>query len=519
MSVRLAVLQLVLVTLALACAARVDAQMFERLVMPGSVIEGHADIESDCAACHAPDSDAATSSLCTACHEDIGHDRELQQGFHGIFPAAKDSECVSCHTDHEGRNADIVNLDAGVFDHAFTDFPLVGSHVTAACGDCHAPESAHRAAETECGSCHAPDDVHDGKLGQNCGSCHNEQNWQDAEFDHADTGFLLTGAHSQTACVDCHRDNRFAETPRSCNSCHSIDDVHLGNKGTACQDCHSTATWQDMGFDHFGKTGFALRDGHSNLACTDCHTRDDYKDDFTGGCVDCHRPDDDHQGRNGDDCASCHQATRWSDSLFDHADTGFHLVEAHATLQCAACHKEKTAAEVANTCSTCHAMDDSHGGQMQAECSACHTQTSWHASIRFDHDISVFPLTGLHATVACGACHESNRFLDADPQCAACHAKDDAHDGSLGENCGSCHNSNGWNDVVFDHDLHTNFPLEGGHEGLSCNACHRSESASADDVPSTCRGCHSTDDVHDGDFGNDCGECHTTWSFLEVVQP
>ena len=500
-------------------APQAHAQMFERLVMPGRVIEGHADVENDCSVCHAPDSEAASSSLCTSCHEDIGDDREIGRGFHGLFPAAKNSECVSCHTDHEGRDADIVNLDAGLFDHAFTDFPLGGSHVTAACADCHAPDAVYRVAPTNCGSCHAQDDVHEGALGDDCGSCHTDKRWQGAEFDHSTTGYPLTGSHIQTACADCHRDNRYENTPTSCNSCHAIDDVHTGSKGPACQDCHSTTTWQDMGFDHFGKTGFALRDGHANLACNDCHTRDDYKDDFRNGCVDCHLTDDDHQGRNGTACADCHRPTRWSDSLFDHSDTGFHLVEAHAVLQCSSCHKESSADQVRNTCSSCHVMDDSHGGQMEAECSTCHTQSSWHASIRFDHDLSLFPLTGLHATVACGSCHESNRFHDADPGCASCHKGDDAHEGSLGDDCGSCHNPNGWNMVVFDHDAHTNFPLEGRHEGLDCGACHRSESASADDVPSTCRGCHTTDDVHDGEFGNDCGQCHTTWSFKEVMTP
>ena len=492
------------------------AQILEKLVMPGRVVEAHADIESDCGACHAAETDEAVSSLCVACHEDVGADVAAHTGFHGRFAPARNSECIACHTDHEGRDADIVGLHAGVFDHAYTDFPLGGSHAAAACGDCHASGDAHHEAPTSCGSCHADDDVHDGKLGEDCGSCHSERDWIDYEFDHASTGYPLTGAHASTACADCHQNNSFTDTPRSCNSCHAIDDVHAGSKGTLCQDCHTTATWQSIGFDHFQETGFALLDGHSGLACTDCHSREDYKDPFPNGCVDCHRPDDDHQGRNGDDCASCHVPTYWADSRFDHGDTGFHLVEAHADLNCSACHKASTAAEVANTCSDCHAMDDSHGGQMQAECSTCHTQTAWHSSVNFDHDLSSFPLTGLHAVVSCGACHESNRFLDAEPNCVSCHEDDDAHEGTLGPDCASCHTSNGWTVTVFDHDLHTRFPLEGRHDGLACTDCHKTSAASASDVPSTCGGCHAKDDVHDGQFGGDCGQCHNVNSFGEV---
>ncbi len=493
-----------------------SAQIFEKLVMPGRVIEGHAEIEADCGACHDADTDTARASLCIDCHEDVGFDRDRSEGFHGRFPAAQDNECVTCHTDHEGRDADIVQLHGGVFDHRYSDFPLGGAHATAACGACHSENEAYHEAPTTCGSCHSDDDVHDGRLGQDCGSCHGDLVWTGADFDHAETGYTLTGRHITTACTDCHANNQFENTPRACNSCHAIDDVHNGGKGPQCQDCHSTSSWQTVGFNHFEETGFALLDGHGGLACGDCHARDDYKDSFDNGCIDCHRADDDHQGRNGEACGDCHRATTWSDSFFDHGDTGFHLVEAHAALNCTACHKASTAEEVPTTCSSCHAMDDSHGGQMTAECSNCHTQTAWHASITFDHDLSAFPLTGLHAAVACGSCHASNRFADADTECSSCHAKDDVHEGSLGNDCGSCHTSNGWTAVVFDHNKHTRFPLEGRHDGLACTDCHRSESASATDVPSTCGGCHASDDVHDGAFGNDCGQCHTPRDFSEV---
>ncbi|MDJ0939369.1 MAG: cytochrome c3 family protein [Woeseiaceae bacterium] len=501
---------------AMLAADTVLANSLEKLVMPGRVIEGHADTEAECGACHDDNSDAATATLCTACHEDVGADRLAQTGFHGRMPAARTTECVACHTDHEGRDADIVDINAGLFDHDFTDFLLTNAHAAARCDACHAPGDSYHEAPTECIDCHRDEDVHKGSLGPDCASCHGTSDWPTFEFDHATTGYRLTGAHATVVCADCHRNNSYDNTPRSCGSCHDIDDVHGGANGPACGDCHSTSTWRSIGFDHAAETGFPLVEGHGGLACNDCHRREDFTDDFSAGCIACHAPDDFHQGRNGKDCGSCHRPSEWRFADFDHDTTGFRLVEAHAELECTACHKQQVDLPLASDCGSCHAFDDAHGGQLGSACASCHTQSDWHESIAFDHDLSSFPLTGLHAAVSCGGCHASPRFADAGTECAACHVEDDVHGGTLGDNCGSCHTSNGWTTTVFDHDLHTNFPLDGGHAGLSCNSCHRDAEASADDVPSTCGGCHATDDVHEGQFGSQCGSCHSTSSFLDV---
>lgn len=512
-------LPLAIVPVLLACfiGETAFAVGIEKLLMPGRVIEGHAEIEGECAACHDTQSDLAQASLCIECHEEVGIDRDSQTGFHGRFSSAQSSECVICHTDHEGRDADIVPVDAGIFDHEFTDFPLYGAHLSTTCGDCHASGEDYRGASSSCGNCHAADDVHEGALGESCQDCHFEETWPDTSFDHdINTQYVLTGAHVSVQCVDCHRGNQFAQTPKACATCHAIDDVHEGNNGQACQDCHSTATWGSIGFDHLEKTGFALTDGHGGLTCQDCHTRKDFKDGLDGSCAACHLTEDDHQGRNGTECASCHVASRWDDSRFDHGETGFPLVEAHATLNCTACHKDDVEVSLPDTCGGCHALDDSHGGQMGEDCGSCHQQTEWQAGIEFDHDLSGFPLTGMHAPVPCAACHESNRFQDASAGCISCHADDDKHEGTLGSECGACHTSNEWTAAVFDHDTQTGFPLDGSHANVSCSGCHRDTSADLSDVSSSCGGCHKTDDVHDGQFGTDCQRCHNTATFSEV---
>ncbi|MGI9233229.1 MAG: cytochrome c3 family protein [Woeseiaceae bacterium] len=171
---------------------------------------------------------------------------------------------------------------------------------------------------------------------------------------------------------------------------------------------------------------------------------------------------------------------------------------------------------VPDSCGACHTVDDSHAGQLGKDCLQCHSQQAWRQMIRFDHDLTTFPLTGLHATVACAACHASNRFHDAEKDCASCHGDNDVHEGALGNECGSCHNSNDWAMTSFDHNQHTNFVLDGGHEHLACVDCHRDPTASATDVPSSCGGCHVTDDVHQGQFGLQCEQCHSTTSFEDV---
>jgi hypothetical protein len=147
----------------------------ERLVMPGPVASAHAEVETTCSECHAPFARGEQSTLCLECHEDVARDLELSAGFHGKEPAVAGSQCSACHTEHEGRGADILGLDAGAFDHDFSNFPLRGKHVELMCVDCHAAEAeSYHAAATECNACHADDDRHRGNLGEACADCHAE---------------------------------------------------------------------------------------------------------------------------------------------------------------------------------------------------------------------------------------------------------------------------------------------------------------------------------------------------------
>ena len=83
------------------------------LIMPGKVIEAHAEIEETCESCHEDDESETQNELCLACHTDVRTDVSAGVGFHGRHPDVKGAGCYTCHDEHEGRDADIVELECG----------------------------------------------------------------------------------------------------------------------------------------------------------------------------------------------------------------------------------------------------------------------------------------------------------------------------------------------------------------------------------------------------------------------
>ncbi|HLF10799.1 MAG TPA: cytochrome C [Gammaproteobacteria bacterium] len=500
-----------------------QVRSIERLIMPGPVVSAHAELENTCTSCHVPFSRELQSQLCLNCHDEIAVDLQRGTGFHGLSPGVAGTECAQCHTDHEGRDADIVGLDPAVFDHDLTSFPLLGKHADVICEDCHAPDQTFHEAQTLCYSCHAEDDRHRGNLGEMCADCHAETAWTDVRFDHdAAAGYPLTGAHGMLTCVSCHVEEQYEDTPNTCLECHRDDDTHLGTNGAQCQDCHTTGNWDELLFDHFTRSGFALSGGHSGLTCESCHEGNKLERQTSTECYGCHLDDDAHDGINGAACNDCHRVTEWLDVTFDHArDADFPLNGAHAELTCMSCHVEPVATALpATTCFGCHAEDDSHQAQLGESCATCHGEVGWTQIVRFDHDLTRFPLVGRHGDAVCEDCHATHAFLDAAEQCVDCHLEDDVHERRLGLDCGLCHNPNDWLRWTFDHDRQTQFALTGAHDNLDCHACHREPVAGAIELSRSCGSCHRSDDVHSGEFGQDCARCHTTESFraLRVLQ-
>lgn len=496
-----------------------QAQTIESLVMPGDVVAGHADIETECNLCHIPFNRTEQRSLCLDCHELVADDIENGLGYHGKADDARTDECASCHTDHEGRSMDIVDLDEADFDHSLSDFELHGGHADVPCADCHLPGIKHRDAPWDCSSCHMEDMPHDDSPQSLCTDCHNESAWIEVKFNHDElTDYPLLGEHAEAACLDCHEVDSFSGQDDTCFACHATDDSHNGRSGNQCETCHNPTSWNDSSFDHARDTDFALVGRHDDLACADCHSDDPFSDRMDSACVGCHLDDDEHGGHNGPDCDVCHSNNAWAERKFDHSrDTDYDLEGAHADIECESCHIEPIF-EIALTdeCISCHVDDDVHEKSQGDTCGDCHNVRTWNDVQSFDHDLTRFPLLGEHDNIDCDDCHQTSVFVDTSSVCVDCHVDDDPHEDVFADNCEACHNPVAWDLWLFDHNAQTDFALLGAHVDVACADCHRSTLAAMQRIGGRCLDCHRSDDVHDGEFGADCGRCHNDSSFEEV---
>ena len=148
------------------------------------------------------------------------------------------------------------------FDHSTTGFPLTGAHTSVQCAQCHVNGNYNlTSANTACVSCHLkdfqgatnPNHVQSG-FAQTCQQCHTTTSWMGANFDHATTGFPLTGAHTSVQCAQCHVNGNYNLTSANtaCVSCHLKDFQGTTNPNhvssgfpQTCQQCHSTSTWTE----------------------------------------------------------------------------------------------------------------------------------------------------------------------------------------------------------------------------------------------------------------------------------
>jgi len=396
------------------------------------------------------------------------------------------ADCVTCHRDeHRGQFAGRPCTDchgmtawkpAAAFDHARSDFPLVGKHAAVACAKCHTARVAgagepavaqyRGVAHATCADCHR--DPHAGRLGPRCDSCHDAKSWQPsspAAFDHDRTRYPLAGRHRAVACA----------------ACHGPADAGFRRPAFArCTDCHRDA--------HFGQ--LAARPDHGA-------------------------------------CESCHSVAGWSPSTYTveaHQSSRYALTGAHLAVPCLRCHANVAAASRGTAtaaagrqttprlhwsetrCITCH--QDPHGSDLseklrRAACEDCHETAAW-SQVRFDHGWTKFPLGGKHAALPCARCHRPEAAprqparlqLQRPIDCAACHR--DPHAGQFaGQSCTRCHGDDDWHRLRFAHDRDSRYKLDGAHAKLPCAACHRSVAAPGGSfvrykpLPVDCQGCHA----------------------------
>jgi len=285
------------------------------------------------------------------------------------------------------------------------------------------------------------------RAARGCPDCHTTLGWRPSTISvaaHAGFGYPLRGAHASTACQGCHAGGAFVGAPRACAGCHP-DVRHRGRFGSDCAGCHDEIAWSRTArFDH-ARTGFPLDNAHAPLGCAACHGTDGLR--LAGvaaptACQTCHGAP--HGKQFGARCTECHTTATWRKTPpFDHAArTDFPLELRHATLRCLSCHDVRRPA-LSGACRTCHG--DPHRGSNSFDCSDCHRADRWRV-IRFDHDLTSYPLAGRHRVAACGGCHTNPSWTGVRSDCVACHAFDRprTQDHLTKLTCDDCHTPTSW---------------------------------------------------------------------------
>jgi hypothetical protein len=488
-----------------------------------------------CAQCHVNNNYNLTSAntACVSCHlkdfQGTNNPNHVQQGFA--------QTCQVCHNTTAWQPAQ--------FDHSKTGFPLTGAHATTPCAQCHVNNN-YNLTNTACVSCHLKDyqgttdpNHAQANFPQTCQQCHNTTDWGNATFNHASTGFALTGAHATAPCLQCHVNGNYNLTSANtqCASCHlkdyqSTNDPNHAQAGfpQTCQQCHNTTDWGSGTFNH-ASTGWALTGFHATVPCQQCHVNGNYKlTSANTQCASCHMNDFNTTNNPPHasagfptDCSVCHSTSSWLGATFNHASTGWALTGFHATVQCSQCHVNNNYKLTSTVCVTCHLKDFQSATNpnhvtsgFPQQCDVCHNTSAWIPS-SFNHNNTPFPLTGFHTKVPCAQCHVNNNYTSVPTDCYSCHKADynatnNPNHAAAGfpTTCATCHNTTSWLGATFNH---TWFPTNHGGANGVCSTCHTSPS---NYLVFTCTNCHQktqTDSNHRGVSGyvynsTNCYNCH-----------
>jgi hypothetical protein len=211
------------------------------MVGPGPLVPAHADLATDCFACHAP-LRGASADRCIACHAlpDIGlrttkgvatktmlvaGANPLKTSFHQELT---EQNCTACHSDHAGPK--LTQRSHHLFSHA-----LLRAATRDRCEACHA----------------APRNNMHQKLSVGCAQCHTSAAWKPATFEH-DKLFVLDNNHN-ASCATCHTDNDYNKY--SCYGCHEHTPANVRRKHVEegiqnfenCVACHRSANGEHEG--------------------------------------------------------------------------------------------------------------------------------------------------------------------------------------------------------------------------------------------------------------------------------
>lgn len=381
--------------------------------------------------------------------------------------------------------------------------------------------------------------------GYDCGDCHGSGGWDRLTlkgFNHSSTAFPLDGIHQIQTCGDCHTGSSliekhdFSQSDSDCNSCHI--DVHKGELGQECVQCHTTQSWtvSQQSFNH-NTTQFPLTNGHQSVDCIQCHeglTPASFTLTPTE-CYACHVNNYDETGtptypnspnhtslNYNHDCTTCHSTNSWVDIGFNHDDTNYPLKDAHETTPCLSCHSNGVYS-LPNSCDGCHIEGgvsltnatqstynhESHN--INSNCESCHSSISW-TQILFDHVN--------FTSIECQECHLIEHTNSTDPP----HSN-----GNIDLTCNLCHSTSDWSISPFEHSLtQTGYLLEGAHGNVNCTGCHLENVFAS--TPQDCWSCHlnefdatgtpeypNSPDHNTYEYSQECNFCHSmeTWEGAE----
>ncbi len=171
----------------------------ETMISPGKPIDAHAEVASDCFACHTSFL-GSTPGKCIECHkvDEIGirttqglpvDKEDKNAAFHQQLI---EEDCVACHSEHKGVQP---FRPIGQFSHQ-----LVKPNLIEECNDCHTNpgDSLHR------------------QITGKCSTCHSQERWTPATFDHNE--YFRFDKHHRTECETCHVDNNYDNY--TCYGCH-----------------------------------------------------------------------------------------------------------------------------------------------------------------------------------------------------------------------------------------------------------------------------------------------------------
>ncbi|MCK9425625.1 MAG: hypothetical protein M0Q21_06280 [Ignavibacteriaceae bacterium] len=492
-------------------------------------------LATPCESCHLPASTSSLSAECSSCHQssfaNSASPNHQQLGL--------SSDCKSCHTADGWKPSS--------FNHAATNYQLIGKHSTALCSDCHKGKTV--GTSQVCNDCHqtnftnsiSPNHQTLG-LSTDCKSCHTSDGWKPSSFNHATTTFQLTGKHTTTACSDCHK-GKTVGTSQVCNDCHQQSFVNSINPShttlglsTDCKLCHSSEGWKPSSFNH-ATTNFQLVGGHTKAACSDCH-----KGKTTGTsqvCNDCHQqsfvnsinPSHSTLGLSTD-CKTCHTSSAWIPSSFSHAITNFQLTGGHATAACSDCHNGKTTG-TDTQCYACHQADFSSAVNpnhtslaLSTNCQDCHTTQSGWKPASFSIHNNYFVIQGAHTSIKndCKTCHTVS-YANTPKLCYGCHQNkftattNPSHQSAqFPHECETCHTQTAWSPSTFNHDGKY-FPIYSGKHNGEWNVCSDCHTSASNFKIYSCITCHEhnnkagVDKDHNGVqnysyVSSECYRCH-----------